>query len=1089
MTDPGSPVTAFKTTAPTLVGMVARPALVQRLLERPHPGCWLTAPSGTGKSTLVAQYALARPAPLVWYRLDARDDDPAFFHRHFGAAMLARCGPVPMPAFSSDDRPDVRAFNDRLIASLAAVPGVLTLVLDDMHRVGDALLLDLLAALPRSLPGGSRVVYIGEEPPPAAFFDAIAGRSIGLASDLDLSFDAASCAALAGAADVRGIDGETLAATTGGHAGAVVLACELMRGREAVAGDARAVTDRIHAHLLGQLLDRLPAASRELLLHTAFAPFFDAAIADSLAGAAAAAQIPALVERGLLRRAMSADQRVYEAHGLVRRGLQSLIEAREGSGVARERALRNADALATHGHDEAAFNLLIEHHAVDRALAVVARLAPRYARAGQSGLLARALDRLPAPLRDTQPWLSFWEGQALLGANEERARAAFARSHAAFAAAEDGEGMRLAAASVVIAYGLEYGDLRELDDWMSRYADAGGDRPVPPGCAYESVLCMAATCAAIIRGAWPPDVDADATVARLQRLVDDDDAWLTVDQRVSAARLLVDHARIFRNGEQAQQMVIATSAAAGRSDASALQRGRWCIAAAGSYIEYGQPDAATRHLEHAAALVAETGSRRLAFELGIARVDASLKLGRLDDAAARLAELELLASTATPAQRADHARLAARVLLLQGRHSEGLRWATEALANARRAGFSGGNTRIFQVECVYALAANDRYDEALTQAIAMTQGLASGQREAADAIVDALRFLASGGTNRTALERALRQASDRGFVNLLSRARVPLARLCRHALVHGVEPEFVRRIIDVQGLEPPDDAGPEWPWPVVVHTLGRFEILIGGRPYRPAHKAQDKPLELLKLLVTCRVLGRASADKTWIAERLWPDADEPNARKSLDMTISRLRRLLQHDDAVTSIEGRVELAPTRVWTDVAPLLRALRQAGDQRDGHARGAAVPRSTAVADVTAVLDQYRGAFLPGEGDAPWLIAGREAVAGAVRSALMIADAVLAGTADLALAGALERAMAADPTSEDIARALMRLHLRAGHASESLRVYRRVREMLSIVLGMAPSPETEKLKQAVQHAAVDHDRAVEPATPPARVNLDEGS
>ena len=99
--------------------------------------------------------------------------------------------------------------------------------------------------------------------------------------------------------------------------------------------------------------------------------------------------------------------------------------------------------------------------------------------------------------------------------------------------------------------------------------------------------------------------------------------------------------------------------------------------------------------------------------------------------------------------------------------------------------------------------------------------------------------------------------------------------------------------------------------------------------------------------------------------------------------------------------------------------------------------------------------------------MIAGREAVAAAVRSALLIAEAVLEGRDDARLAPALERALAADPTSEDLARALMRAHTRRGEHAEAIRVYRRLREMLSIILGMPPSRETEQLRNELYAGA----------------------
>ena len=321
-------------------------------------------------------------------------------------------------------------------------------------------------------------------------------------------------------------------------------------------------------------------------------------------------------------------------------------------------------------------------------------------------------------------------------------------------------------------------------------------------------------------------------------------------------------------------------------------------------------------------------------------------------------------------------------------------------------------------------------------------------------------YLADGGQDVNLLRRAFAHAANSGFVNMLARARDAIARLCERALANDIEPDFVRRLIAVQQLDPPEDAGPSWPWPVRIRTLGSFELEIRGERYTPAHKTQDKPLELLKLLVTAQVLGRDSVDKIWVAERLWPDADTANGRKSLDMTVSRLRRLLSDDAALLSPEGRLQLSPRHVWTDVAPLLRALSRVGQHRDEHASGRQSPAAVAAGRHRRRSRPLSWALPGGRGSSSVADRRPKAVTMAVRAALLTADTVLAGREDARLIPAMERAFAAEPTSEDLARALMRAYARHGHYSEGLTVYRRVREMLSIVLGVAPSPETERLK-----------------------------
>ena len=404
-----------------------------------------------------------------------------------------------------------------------------------------------------------------------------------------------------------------------------------------------------------------------------------------------------------------------------------------------------------------------------------------------------------------------------------------------------------------------------------------------------------------------------------------------------------------------------------------------------------------------------------------------------------------------------------RLLLLQGRVVEGLQWAEDAMRIALAAGYANKNLRGFGMELVYALAANDR----LGDAINLVASLHFEPEEAPRAVECCLRFLEAKEEDLELLREGLNKASQINFINLLDRARNPLARICGLALANDIETEFVHRVIKLKQLKPPPFVGPYWPWPVHVRTLGGFRLDIQGKRYRPSHKAQDKPLELLKLLVTCQALGRTAADKTWVAERLWPDAAAENARKSLDMTISRLRRLLKDDNTVVANEGRLQLAPELVWTDIQPLRHALSEAGKRRDAKFAGNKVLMAEAAATVTAVLQLYEGPYLQDEEGPPWLLAGREAIATAVRQALLTADLILDGSVDESLIPALERALAADPASEDLARSLMRALLRRGRHSEAVQVYRRLRQMLSLLLGIAPSPETEHIRDRAYAAA----------------------
>jgi hypothetical protein len=285
---------------------------------------------------------------------------------------------------------------------------------------------------------------------------------------------------------------------------------------------------------------------------------------------------------------------------------------------------------------------------------------------------------------------------ARITGGEEQARGWFERSYAGFAASQDVAGMRIAAASVVIAFIIEYGDIRTLDTWLRRHVDAGGELPIEHGCAHEATLCMAVTCAALNAGSYPATVDSSAVVYRLQVLLDDASAWLTRDHAVETARLLVDHARVFGNREQAQNMVLAMRRHTDDASAGALQRGRWYLSAADAYLADGKRDTAERYMRDARTLAEQSGSRRLAFDIAQHDVNAAQSKGDLKVAMDHLANLEsLVVVNGTPAQRAGYARLTARISVdhVPGRR----RWRARPrpLHRARsspRAGFDRGRS-------------------------------------------------------------------------------------------------------------------------------------------------------------------------------------------------------------------------------------------------------------------------------------------------------------------------------------------------------------------------------------------------------------
>jgi two-component SAPR family response regulator len=322
-------------------------------------------------------------------------------------------------------------------------------------------------------------------------------------------------------------------------------------------------------------------------------------------------------------------------------------------------------------------------------------------------------------------------------------------------------------------------------------------------------------------------------------------------------------------------------------------------------------------------------------------------------------------------------------------------------------------------------------------------------------MVDAYEAIGAGRSDaRGLLEAAFAAPRMRQFYDSFDTNPRFGATMCALALAGDVEPEFVRRIIELNGYAPPPEAGASWPWPVKITTLGRFDVECNGRPVAVPRRSPRKPLELLKALIAA---GGRGVDKQRLADRLWDDAAAESASAALDMAIMRLRKLLAVPEAVVIEDGKIGLDPRHVWLDLWAF---------DRDVDALQPLIRKSDD-APVAAIgqrmLALYRGPFLDNEDAQPWLLAARERTRQRFMRSLSDAGRYWERHEQWSEAAALyERGLEVDPLAEDLYRRLMRCHLAQRRPAEAAYVFQRCREMLLAQLGVPPSAETEALLPA---------------------------
>ena len=198
---------------------------------------------------------------------------------------------------------------------------------------------------------------------------------------------------------------------------------------------------------------------------------------------------------------------------------------------------------------------------------------------------------------------------------------------------------------------------------------------------------------------------------------------------------------------------------------------------------------------------------------------------------------------------------------------------------------------------------------------------------------------------------------------------------------------------------------------------------------------------------------------------LWPDADGDAAKTSFDTTLFRLRKLLDVDDALVLSAGKLSLARSVAWTDVWALEVAFDAARSRRADEARGPSprwrTPRRPARC-LSRPAAGCRGARVDRQ-------AARRAARAVRAHAVRARASASSSEGDLATAiDVYRRGLEADNLAESFYRGLMRALAATGDQAEALNAFRRCRELLSIVLGVKPSAETDHLSREIAAGSI---------------------
>jgi LuxR family transcriptional regulator, maltose regulon positive regulatory protein len=400
---------------------VSRAGLIEKARASDCRVVGVTAPAGYGKSTLLAEWALAEDRPVAWVSLDRFDDDPSILLRLLASAY-ARVSPG-----WADLVADVSVFGGsvlgrgapRLASAFKTSPAPFVLMLDDLHELQSPACHDVLEVVISGIPRDSQVVAASRSEQPHVPRRRASGDALEFLAG-DLALDAAGAEQIFSQENVS-LTGELAAAVTERTEGwpvglylAALIARDSTGEAVTISGDDRYVTDYLYRESLMQL----PESTQQFLRYTAVLDQLCAPLCDAVLGESGAQQqLRGLEASSLFLIALDRRREWYRYHALFREFLLGELRRVEPD-IITKLHLRAADWYESNGSPAMALEHLLNTTERDRCVQLVTALALPTYQAGHMSTVQRwlaavgdaAIEEYP-PLAVLAGWIAVSSGQ------------------------------------------------------------------------------------------------------------------------------------------------------------------------------------------------------------------------------------------------------------------------------------------------------------------------------------------------------------------------------------------------------------------------------------------------------------------------------------------------------------------------------------------------------------------------------------------------------------------------------------------------------------------------------------------------------
>jgi ATP/maltotriose-dependent transcriptional regulator MalT/DNA-binding SARP family transcriptional activator len=1028
------------------------------------PAIWVSGVPGSGKTTLVASYIESRETPYFWYQVDESDTDVATFFHYFTSVGHEMIGnkKEKLPEFRPEYLSNIAVFSRTFFREFfSSISFPFVLVFDNYQEAGSGNSFhEIIRTAIEEVSRGISLIFLSRGQPPKILYRFVLNNAMVMVGPDQIRFTEEEALGIAEQLD-KGVDHRKtldIYKSADGWAAGIVLMLEYLHHETTPVHSHEMSCEAFFNYFSGEIFLTLPDETQHFLLTTAFLPTITPKKASRISGLSNAGSIlTELYQKNYFIKKYSGPPTSFSYHPLFRDFL--LWRAQELFGLEEMNRLRKkaAKILVSAGEFEAAISMYADAENWRKVLSLVQVHAKSMLEEGRYHELETWLDRIPEDEFETSPWANFYRGLCFLYHSPDMAQPLFEKSFFLFPKSNFiGRFASWSGAVDSILY--TWDDFTNLDPWIEKMEQMRKAYMFLPVTVLKNRVAISMFGALLYRKPFHRDIEKwtrRATVAMQTRM--------PLSQRMLITYQLVTY--YVWTGEFAKARIIIDNL---KSEASKSTIPVLTIAAnlvASLYFWLAEPDYGKCHKEVTRALqdAEASGVHHFDGQLLGNIAAAALLAGNLTDAEKYLNNMNKHTISRGRLERSLYHHLAGWLAMLKEDDSLAQEHAAKAILKAEEAGVVMPQAMNLQCRALLLIEKGTLREaqDLVLRAKNVARGVYAGILKFFRHLLLADILLKQGSQKKglKELKVAMQLGRERGFMTTPWWNPSWIVGLCTEALQADIEKDFVRELIQKQKLFPENSPVEiaDWPWRVKIFTLGRFGVVIDGKPLRFTGKTQQKPLELLKALIA---LGGRDISRERLEDILWPDADGDKASQAMLTTVFRLRKLVGFDQFIDLTDKKFTLDNRYCWVDIWAMERFFGQV-DQQIKQSE-ISEQRLTSLTD--GVVSLYQGDFLANESEEPWIWPTRARLKSRHLKYLTIFSKAWEDLRKYEKAATLyHHGIEIDPLIEEFYQGLMKCYIKKGRLADARTIYESCHRVLKEGLGISPSPKTQSLRKKI--------------------------